>query len=233
MGNDSICCCLFMRCLISEKNMQIDLHVHSKYSSDGILDPEKIVKIGIKRGLHGIAITDHDSIIGALKAKRYETDDFKVIIGSEISTTQGEIIGLFIKEKIKESAPIEVMDEIRAQDGMVIIPHPFDIMRKGTFQPKKEHTKKIHKIEVFNSRCVNREYNQKALDFAKKYSLGFTAGSDAHFASEIGKAGIIIKNLNIRQALQENDYQIYGQKSGVFYHGMTKALKLWRKARYG
>lgn len=233
MDDDGTISCLFINISLEKKQMRIDLHVHSKYSSDGILDPKKIVKIGVKRGLCGIAVTDHDSIKGALKAKKYETDDFKVIIGSEISTTEGEIIGLFLTEEIKAADPVEVIDEIRAQDGMVIIPHPFDIMRKATFQPKKEHIPKIHKIEVFNSRCIKQEYNQKAYDFAKKHNFGFTAGSDAHFATEIGKAGIITKNINIKRALQKNDYQIYGQKSGIFYHGMTKALKLWRKARYG
>ena len=88
--------------------MKYDLHIHSKYSSDGVLDPEKIVKIAAKRGLNGVAITDHNTIIGGLKAKNYETEDFKVIVGSEISTERGEIIGLFLKEEIKPGNVQEV-----------------------------------------------------------------------------------------------------------------------------
>ena len=88
--------------------MKLDLHIHSKYSSDGVLDPEKIVKIAAKRGLNGVAITDHNTIIGGLKAKNYETEDFKVIVGSEISTERGEIIGLFLKEEIKPGNVQEV-----------------------------------------------------------------------------------------------------------------------------
>jgi len=91
--------------------MKLDLHIHSKYSSDGVLDPEKIVKIAAKRGLNGVAITDHNTIIGGLKAKNYETEDFKVIVGSEISTERGEIIGLFLKEEIKPGNVQEVILE--------------------------------------------------------------------------------------------------------------------------
>ena len=97
--------------------MKYDLHIHSKYSSDGVLDPEKIVKIAIKRGLNGVAITDHNTIIGGLKAKNYETEDFKVIVGSEISTERGEIIGLFLKEEIKPGNVQEVISEIKEQNG--------------------------------------------------------------------------------------------------------------------
>ena len=97
--------------------MKYDLHIHLKYSSDGVLDPEKIVKIAIKRGLNGVAITDHNTIIGGLKAKNYETEDFKVIVGSEISTERGEIIGLFLKEEIKPGNVQEVISEIKEQNG--------------------------------------------------------------------------------------------------------------------
>lgn len=81
--------------------MKYDLHIHSKYSSDGILDPEKIVKIAIERGLNGIAITDHNTIKRGIKAKKYETEDFKVVVGSEIMTERGEITGLFLSEEIE------------------------------------------------------------------------------------------------------------------------------------
>ena len=97
--------------------MKYNLHIHSKYSSDGVLDPEKIVKIAAKRGLNGVAITDHNTITGGLKAKNYETEDFKVIVGSEISTERGEIIGLFLKEEIKPGNVQEVISEIKEQNG--------------------------------------------------------------------------------------------------------------------
>jgi len=131
--------------------MKLDLHIHSKYSSDGVLDPEKIVKIAIKRELNGVAITDHNTIIGGLKAKKYETEDFKVIVGSEISTEKGEIIGLFLKEEIKSKDVQEVVSEIKEQNGIIVIPHPFDALRHSAFHPTDEDAKFIDCIEGFNS----------------------------------------------------------------------------------
>jgi len=213
--------------------MLFDLHLHSQYSSDGYLSPETIFKTAQKRGLSGVAVTDHNTIKGGQKTSKYQNQDFKVIIGSEITTTEGEIIGLFLNEEVKSQDPMEVMEEIRWQDGIVVIPHPFDLMRKATFTPRKEHVKLIHKIEAFNSRCIKPEFNQNALEFATKHNLGLTAGSDAHFANEIGKAGIKTRECDLRKALQNNDYQIFGQNSSIMNHGFTKVLKLWRKAKYG
>lgn len=81
--------------------MKYDLHVHSKYSVDGYVEPEVIVKTAQKRGLSGVAVTDHNTIKGGLKAKKYETEDLRVIVGSEIETNRGEVIGLFLSEEIK------------------------------------------------------------------------------------------------------------------------------------
>ena len=209
--------------------MKYDLHSHSKYSSDGILDPQKIIKVAIKRGLDGIAITDHNTIKGGLEAKKYENDDFKVIVGSEVMTTKGEIIGLFLSEEIKSKDFHEVIDEIRAQNGLIVVPHPFDEWRSSSFRIQKEDAKYIDNIEIFNSRCVEEKYNHKAAEFAKKNNLGATGGSDAHFANEIGHAGIIIEIDDIREAILKNDLKVFGKTSTNLNHVFTKMLKLWRK----
>lgn len=214
--------------------MKYDLHIHSKYSSDGILDPKKIVKIATKRGLNGIAITDHNTIKGGLKAKNYETEDFKVIIGSEISTERGEIIGLFLKEEIKSKDVQDVISEIKEQNGIIVIPHPFDELRHSAFHPAEEDAKFIDCIEGFNSRCVFQKYNKKAVEFAMKHNLTITAGSDAHFANEIGNAGIITETEDVGEALMKNEVQIFGKRSSFVNHVGTKVLKLWRKTvRFG
>jgi predicted metal-dependent phosphoesterase TrpH len=214
--------------------MNYDIHIHSKYSSDGILDPEKIVKIAIGRGLNGIAITDHNTIKGGLKAKKYETDDFKVIVGSEISTERGEIIGLFLEEEIKSKDVQEVISEIKEQNGIIIIPHPFDGLRHSAFHPAEEDAKFIDCVEGFNSRCIYQKYNKKAVEFAMKHLLATTAGSDAHFANEIGNAGITSETEDVREALIKNEVQIFGKRSSLVSHVGTKVLKLWRKTvRFG
>jgi predicted metal-dependent phosphoesterase TrpH len=209
--------------------MKYDLHSHSKYSSDGILNPEKIVKIARKRGLSGIAVTDHDTIKGGLEAKKYETDNFKVIIGSEVSTTRGEVIGLFLEQEIKSKNFKEVIDEIKAQDGIIVVPHPFDEMRSSTFHIEKKDLKKINSIEIFNSRCVYNKYNHKAELFAKSNKLGVTGGSDAHFTNEIGNAGIIIENDDVRNSILKNDLTVFGKRSTPLNHVLTKMVKLRRK----
>jgi len=213
--------------------MKYDLHIHSKYSPDGILDPKKIVKIAIKKGLDGIAITDHDTIKGGLKTKEYETEDFKVLIGSEVSTTRGEITGLFLSEDIKSREFHEVSDEIREQGGLVIAPHPFDKLRKSTFRIKNEDAKYIDTIEVFNSRCIHQKYNERAASYAKKHNLSVVGGSDAHFPYEIGKAGVILESRDLRNAILKNDLKVFGKRSIFLNHGITKVLKLWRKTRSG
>ncbi len=212
--------------------MKYDLHIHSKYSSDGVLDPERIVRIAMKRGLNGIAITDHNTIKGGLKAKKYEDGDFTVIVGSEISTERGEIIGLFLEEEVKSTNVQEVITEIKEQNGIIVIPHPFDELRHSAFHPAEEDAKFIDCVEGFNSRCVYQKYNKKAVEFGIKHNLTITAGSDAHFANEIGNAGIITETEDVREALMKNEVQIFGKRSLLVNQVGTKVLKLWRKLSY-
>ena len=214
--------------------MNYDLHIHSKYSSDGVLEPERIVKIAMKQGLNGIAVTDHNTIKGGLEAKKYENEDFTVIVGSEIMTERGEIIGLFLEEEVKSKNVQDVISEIKEQNGIAIIPHPFDELRHSAFHPAEEDAKFIDCIEGFNSRCVYQNYNKKAVEFAMKHNLTITAGSDAHFANEIGNAGIITETEDVREALMKNEVQIFGKRSSLVNHVGTKVLKLWRKTvRFG
>ena len=213
--------------------MKNDLHIHSKYSSDGTLDPKTIVKLAIKRGLDGIAITDHNTIKGGMKAKEYENKDFKVIVGSEIMTDHGEIIGLFLKEEVEPGKLIEVVSNIKAQNGIIIVPHPFDEMRHSAFQPKPEDAKLFDCIEGFNSRCIYQKYNDKAAEYAKRHCLPSVAGSDAHFANEIGNAGITTEYEDLREAIIKKEIEIFGKKSMIINHAFTKGLKTWRKIKFG
>jgi len=217
-----------------KNKMKYDLHIHSKYSSDGILEPKESIKTAIKKGINGIAITDHNTIKGGLEAKKYETDDFKVIVGSEISTERGEIIGLFLEEEVKSKDVQEVISGIKEQNGIIIIPHPFDELRHSAFHPTEGDAKFIDCIEGFNSRCVFQKYNEKAVEFGTKHNLTITAGSDAHFANEIGNAGITTETEDIREALIKNEIQIFGKRSSLVNHVGTKVLKTWRKTvRFG
>ncbi len=213
--------------------MKYDLHTHTKYSSDGVLEPENIVKAAKKKGLSGIAITDHNTLKGSLRAKKYETDEFKVIIGSEISTERGEVIGLFLFDEIKSHTFQEVVDEIKEQEGIVVLPHPFDDVRRTGIYPEKGDIKLIDCVETFNSRCLRQKYNDKATQFAGENGLTVVAGSDAHFAREVGRAGIITRKDNIRDALIKGDLNVFGEKTSIVNMVLTKLVKTWRTSDWG
>lgn len=218
--------------------MKFDLHVHSNYSRDGYLDTKSLIKIACRKGLNGVAVTDHNTIKGGLKARNYQKKNIKVIVGSEISTDRGEVIGLFLEEEIKPKTFLEVVQEIKDQNGVVVIPHPFDEIRGNGIMPDKEDVPQVDCVEVFNSRCLLEKYNQTAMEFAGKYNLKISAGSDAHFANEIGKAGIktdlvIDQQEELKELLLKGDITFFGEKSSFINLGLTKVLKIWRKTVSG
>jgi len=206
--------------------LKSDLHIHSKYSDDGILDPEEIVRIAKDRGLNAIAITDHNTIKGGQEAQKYETSDLKVIIGAEIMTEKGEITGLFLSEEVKARHFLDVIAEIKAQGGLVIVPHPFDELRHSAFHITSEYANLVDAIEGFNSRCIFQRYNRKAVEFAAQYDLPVVGGSDAHYANEIGLGGIITESDDIRRAIIDNNLTLFGKRSSVMNHVRTKVRKL-------
>jgi predicted metal-dependent phosphoesterase TrpH len=209
--------------------VKYDLHTHTKYSADGTLEPSVLVKIAIKQGLDGIAVTDHNTIRGGLCAKEYETPDFHVIVGSEISTERGEIIGLFLSEEIITHDFREVISEIRNQNGIVILPHPFDNLRHSALFPGDSDACLIDAVEGFNSRCLLQRDNETARVYANRCHVSMTAGSDAHFRNEIGNAGVITHDENLMSAIRQNSLELYGRKTRFMNPFMTKWLKLWRE----
>lgn len=161
--------------------MILELHVHSKFSYDSLLAPERIVKVAKIKGLNGIAVTDHNTIEGGMRAQAANRDDdFAVIVGSEVKTDAGDLIGLFLNEEIKSRDCLLAIDEIRGQGGIVVLPHPF----RG-HKLRDEIISAVDAIEVFNSRTQMAE-NKWAKELAKKYGKTPVAGSDAHFSREIG-----------------------------------------------
>lgn len=169
------------------KSILLDLHIHSKYSFDSVLSIPKIIRLAKRRGLNGIAITDHNTIRGGLEAKSINSDpDFLVIVGAEIATEDGDVIGLFLKEEIQERYSDRVADEIHRQGGMVVLPHPY----KGHALNDKL-LKKVDLIEGFNAR-ISEEYNENAVKLAREWNKPVIAGSDAHFAAEIGMAKTLV-----------------------------------------
>jgi len=208
--------------------MKYDFHTHSKYSADGRGEPELMVKKAIEQGLSGIAVTDHNTIRGGVEAKKYETSDFEVIVGSEIMTDRGEVIGLFLSEEVKSKSFMDVVDEIKDQNGFVVVPHPFDTIRGKSVFPKEEDVRFIDNMEVFNSRCVLTNYNKKAANFAGKNAVNIIAGSDAHFLREIGSGGVVTESENIYEAVAKGDFKVFGRRSTPVNLGLSEILRFWK-----
>lgn len=193
--------------------MNFDLHIHSVYSKDSILKPERIIKIAKKKGLSGIAVTDHDTIEGALKTKSVAFDNFMVIVGAEVQTDKGEIIGLFLNEEIKTREFAEVIDEIKDQDGITVLPHPY---RNRLCDPKNL-LEKVDLVEGLNAR-TSKELNYRAQILARNFGLPMIAGSDAHTPFEIGRAQTIIQGSevifdDIKDYLLKGEVAINGKES--------------------
>ncbi|ADI74115.1 PHP domain protein [Methanohalobium evestigatum Z-7303] len=215
--------------------MKYDLHTHTKYSPRcGVTEPKKLVNTAIKKGLDGIAVTDHDTIKGALEAKKFETPDFGVIIGCEVSTDKGELIGLFLQDEITSTSPEDVIEDIHNQGGIVVVPHPFDEYRSKRFSSLSEYYKQIDAIEVFNSRCIKEKSNEAARRFANKNNLLMVGGSDAHYLNEVGLGYtdfFWVDDLtrdNMMYALEKSKINIRGKKSSLMNHARTKIRK-WSK----
>ncbi len=160
--------------------IKLDLHVHSKYSEDGIGTPKELIKSLKKKGLQGMAITDHNNIEGCIKTLKIAPKDFIVIPGIEISTLDGHILALNVKKKIPRKLSIEeTVDIIIDEGGIPIVPHLFRNMSGIKKTKLKILQKKIQAIEVFNS-CSQPKTNLKTAKIATEFNLGGTGGSDTH-----------------------------------------------------
>ncbi len=178
--------------------IDVDLHMHTDHSNDCATPVEVLLAEAKTRGLGAIAVTDHNEISGALDA-RAKANGIKVIVGEEVKTAeQGEVIGLFIEDKIPRGMTLqETIAEIKRQGGLVYVPHPFDRMHSV---PDYEHLlaviDDVDAIEVFNPRIAISEFNEEAVRFAAKYRIPAGAGSDAHVPQGLGSVRIRMRDFD-------------------------------------
>jgi hypothetical protein len=172
--------------------IDVDLHMHTDHSGDCATPVEVLLATAREQGFGAIAVTDHNEISGALEAREQAArsgEPIKVIVGEEVKTAeQGEVIGLFLEEKIPRGLSLEeTIAEIRRQGGVVYVPHPFDRMHSV---PDYEHLLKVVEdvdaIEIFNPRVAITAFNDEAERFATKYRITAGAGSDSHVAQGLG-----------------------------------------------
>lgn len=172
--------------------MKIDLHLHTFRSPDSLTTYEALIEAVQQCGLDAIAVTDHNTILGAVELRQIAP--FPVIVGEEIRTVDGEIFGYFINEEIPRGLPLEeTIARVKAQGGIVGVPHPLDQMRSGIGEAAvRRLADEIDLIEGFNARCALASYNERAQELARELDKPITAGSDAHSAREVGTAYVVV-----------------------------------------
>ncbi len=169
--------------------MKADLHAHTHFSRDALTSVETFVRRYQQAGIDCVAVSDHNNVDGALAVR--EIASFQVIISEEIRSTEGEIIGLFLQESVRKGlTPEDTVRAIREQSGLVLVPHPFDRLRRS---PLREEAllrilPQVDVIEVFNSRTVFRGDDERARRFAEEHGKPMSAATDAHTPWEIGLA---------------------------------------------
>jgi len=218
-----------------------DFHVHTRYSPDSLLTEDRLIQLALERGLTHVAVTNHNNVEGAIavrdRAAELEVDDrLHVILGEEVSSADGEIVGIFLNETIPRGlSAAETADAIHAQGGLVSIPHPFDPFRRSHIREEAliglAEAGQIDAIEVFNSRVTFERHNERAADLAASYGIPPIACSDTHTGMEVAMAFNALPAFSnadeLRAALRESEW--HGTRSTKLIHVATR-WAVWSKA---
>lgn len=211
-----------------------DFHIHTRFSRDSILTEQKFIEKAVERGLTHVAVTNHNNVEGAVAvrdkvAELGLTDKLTVILGEEVSTADGEVVGIFLTKTIPRGLSAnETADEIHRQGGLVSIPHAFDPfrgahIREGPLRNLAE-IGKIDMVEVFNCRVTLQRHNAEAAEFASRYGIPGIAASDSHSSFEVAMAFNALPPFDsaaeLKAALPENEW--HASRSSVFIHATTR-----------
>jgi predicted metal-dependent phosphoesterase TrpH len=212
--------------------VKIDTHLHTYLSADCAVTPHQVVAAAQRRGMDALAVTDHDEVAGAYAVKAIAP--FPVIIGEEIKTSAGDLIGLFIQERIPPGLPpLETARLVREQGGLTAVPHPFDRLRGSRMRPESidalVEAGLLDMLEVFNSRTTLPADNMRARAYALRHALPMCAGSDAHSVGEYGQAYVEMEPFDGPASYLANlrTATLHGTPSPLIVHLLSK----W--ARYG
>jgi predicted metal-dependent phosphoesterase TrpH len=178
----------------------VDLHVHSSASFDSLADPVAIVSRAARLGLTHVAITDHERIDGAIRARDAQHPDVRVIVGQEVRTREGDLIALFVESAVAPGASaVDTAAAVHAQGGIVGLPHPFDRFRfSGGRRAAQDDdllnalASVVDYVEVHNARAYGRA-NPDAAAFAARHGLPGVAASDAHRVGEVAIASTVLQ----------------------------------------
>ncbi|MFN2147104.1 MAG: PHP domain-containing protein [Anaerolineales bacterium] len=205
--------------------LNVELHCHTYRSEDSLMLPASILRACDRRGIDRVAITDHNTIAGALEAARLAPD--RVIVGEEILTTEGEILGYFMKEEIPAGLPPRaVVERLKDQGAVISVSHPFDLTRGCRWNPGTLEAllPLLDALEVFNARCWSNEPNLRASELAAKGGVWGTAGSDAHFPGEVGQAYLAMPEFHDAEGFRAGLAQakVIGRRSFPMVHLLSR-----------
>jgi len=217
--------------------MRIDLHCHTFYSYDGTSSIDNIISRGKEVGIDGVAITDHENALAwpeaVLKGKER---GFEIILGEEIKSSKGDILGLFMTHQIdgKGKDPKWVIDSIKDQGGLVFIPHPFH-EAEGFKDSLSDYIDIIDGIEVYNGRRPFHRGDRVAEEFADKYGLCKIGGSDSHYYKTVGNTYTECQAndlIGFRNKLISKETVVRGSKAPIkyFFFPLMKKIGLIKKA---
>ena len=218
----------------------VDLHCHTSASFDSLAHPDAVVRAAAARGLTHLAITDHDRIDGALRARDAAPAGLTVIIGQECRTADGDLICLFLERPVTPGRPaLQTIAEVRAQGGLVGIPHPFDRFRGSMGRAERgerlaDLATQVDWVEAYNARLVGGG-NDRAAEFARAEGLPGVAVSDAHTVFEVADAYSVLHGQpdtpdGLRRALAAGVQVVPGRASYVV-RLFTPVAKVIQRAR--
>jgi predicted metal-dependent phosphoesterase TrpH len=220
------------------KMMRVDLHCHTEASWDCTTPLDLFPDRCRKRSIAVQAITDHDEVRGAQRLKALveaQQEPLTVIVGEEITTREGEIIGLFLKEKIERGlTPEETVGQIKAQGGLVLLPHGFDPLKRGRLLPAavERIAQDIDIVETFNARLSHPRYNREAALWARARGLLMSGGSDAHTLADVGSAWVEVPAQAIHEPADLLRALAGGAPTGDWTHPVIAfAYKAWDQLR--
>jgi predicted metal-dependent phosphoesterase TrpH len=216
--------------------LTIELHSHTLASEDCLMRPADIVRTCQRLGLDRLAVTDHNTIGGALAVQALAPE--LVIVGEEIMTTQGELLAYFVREEVPPGlTPAETIRRLRAQGCAISVSHPFDRLRKGAWQPADlaAIVPLVDAIEVFNARCIYPEDNARAIAFAHEHAISGTVGSDAHSLRELGRAVVQVPGAASGEELVAGlaNGQRRTRLSSPAIHLTSRFAKTWKRLAHG
>jgi predicted metal-dependent phosphoesterase TrpH len=201
--------------------LRVEFHCHTEYSADSLTKIKQLISICKHRKIDRVVVTDHNTIKGALKAKEFAPE--LVIVGEEIMTQSGELLAVFVSKEVPAYLPtMEAITRLRDQNAFIIIPHPFDIYRSGSWEKieLEKIASHVDAIEIFNARAYSNRFNNRAKEFALNYGLQGTVGSDAHTLGEVGKATMLLNNFtgpdDLRSVLPDGGFDV--SMSSIFIH---------------